>query len=81
MRPRQICRGILRRTLRAEAVRSFNEAPADLPGNYRRSVDEHRPRLSFNEAPADLPGNFEAGPRSAARALRFNEAPADLPGN
>ena len=43
MRPRQICRGIARsqRTYAASADVRFNEAPADLPGNYERG-DIHR---------------------------------------
>ena len=68
MRPRQICRGIaITEPARADRCRRFNEAPADLPGNYAITCDSSRPR--FNEAPADQPGKF-AVQLSAAERLQ-----------
>ena len=79
MRPRQICRGNKTAFDLEPCFRSFNEAPADLPGNT--TPDSRCISARFNEAPADLPGKYALQAAwFSASALRFNEAPADLPG-
>ena len=40
-------------------MKSFNEAPANLPGNLFCFRLLRRGESGFNEAPANLPGNLE----------------------
>ena len=58
MKPRQIHRGtLLSPDQRDNNSRSFNEAPANSPGNHRPENRVDVAGVGFNEAPANSPGN------------------------
>ena len=59
MKPRQIHRGTISPACSpSAAAQSFNEAPANSPGNHYDDPAETDRMLGFNEAPANSPGNL-----------------------